>query len=53
MTGLWLLPRQSKPRQLIEMSATFGKFSNEGLGTPPGVWISRQTYDGVHSETKG
>ena len=53
MTDIWLLPRQGEPQQLIEMNATLGRFSGGGNGSRPGVWVSRQTYDGVHAETKG
>jgi len=50
---IWLLPHQGKPIELLEMNATISKFSKTGERTPPGVWIKRQTYDGVHAETKG
>jgi len=53
MTSMWLLPTRGKPKELIESNLTFGKFSKSGQGSAPGVWISRQTYDGVHAETKG
>ncbi len=51
-TDIWLLPEHGVPRRLIDANATFGKFSKDG-GDRGGVWISRQTYDGVHAETKG
>ncbi|MGD0497080.1 MAG: hypothetical protein ABSC23_01455 [Bryobacteraceae bacterium] len=53
MTDIWLLPKQGEPRKLIEMNAILGRFSSGSKGTRPGVWIRRQTYDGVHAETKG
>ncbi len=51
-TDMWVLPEHGPPKQLIDANATFGKFSKDS-GARPGVWISRQTYDGVHAETKG
>jgi hypothetical protein len=53
MSGMWLLPQRGEPRQLIDINATLGKFSRGGNKLPPGAWIRRQTYDGVHAETKG
>jgi hypothetical protein len=53
MTDMWLLPERGAPQELIEMNATFGKFSKGANGTRPGAWLSRETYDGVHAETKG
>jgi hypothetical protein len=53
MISVWLLPERGEPHQLIEENATQGKFSKRGKGNRPGVWINRQTYDGVHAETKG
>jgi hypothetical protein len=50
---LWLLPGHGGPRNLVEVNATLGEFSGGVKGTRPGVWINRQTYDGVHAETKG
>lgn len=52
-SGMWLLPQRGDPRQLIDINATLGKFSRGGNKLPPGAWIRRQTYDGVHAETKG
>jgi hypothetical protein len=51
-TAIWLLPEHGAPKQLIDANATFGKFL-KGSGTRPGIWISRQTYDGVNAATKG
>jgi hypothetical protein len=53
MSGMWLLPQRGEPQQLIDINATLGKFSQGGNKLPPGAWIRRQTYDGVHAETEG
>jgi hypothetical protein len=53
MTDIWLLPERGEPRQLVEMNGTLGKFSRGSKGSRPGAWIRRQTYDGVHAQTKG
>jgi hypothetical protein len=52
-TSLWLLPERGGPKELIESNAVLGKFSKGANTARPGVWISRQSYDGLHSETKG
>jgi hypothetical protein len=52
-TDIWLLPERGEPRELIAANATLGKFSRVGRDARPGVWIKRQSYDGVHAETKG
>jgi hypothetical protein len=51
-TDIWLLPERGAPKRLIDVGAKFGKVAKDP-GTRPGIWISRQTYDGVHAETKG
>ena len=53
MTNMWLLPEQGAPQALVAENAAYGKFSKGGNGTKPGAWIARQTYDGIHAETKG
>jgi len=52
-TSVWLLPERGGPKQLIEANAVLGKFSKGSNTARPGIWISRQNYDGVHSDTKG
>ena len=52
-TDIWLLARQGAPRRLLTINATISKFSTGSNGAPPGVAIHRQTYDGIHAETKG
>lgn len=54
MLDMWLLPERDKPQKLINgLNATLGRFSEGDNGTAPGLWIRRQTYDGIHAETKG
>lgn len=53
MLGIWVLPEHGNPQKLIEMNATLRRFSRGHNGARPGAWISRQTYDGAHAETKG
>ena len=53
MANIWLLPERGNARQLIEMNATLGRFSKGDNGSRSGTWIRRQTYDGVHAQTKG
>ncbi len=52
-TDIWLLPKHGNPTQLIEIVGTLGMIVKAGAKATPGVWIRRQTYDGVHAETKG
>ena len=52
-TNIWLLPERGAPLSLIVVNATLGKFSKAGKHARPGVWLKRQSYDGVHAETKG
>jgi hypothetical protein len=49
---IWLLPERGRPKRLIHANATIGNFIKNS-GTRPGIWIRRQTYDGVSAETKG
>lgn len=50
---IWLLPKREGPKCLLSILGVFGDFSARLAGKPPGVVIARQTYDGVHAETKG
>jgi hypothetical protein len=52
-TSVWLLPERGGPKELIESNAVLGRFSKGSNTARPGVWISRQSYDGLHSDTKG
>lgn len=52
-TDVWLLPNRGEPQRLLDINATLGRFSGAVKGARPGVWVNRQTYDGVHASTKG
>lgn len=52
-TVIWLLANHGVPKLLLRVPGVFGTFVNGERGDGPGVWISRETYDGVHAETKG
>ena len=50
-TEIWLLPERGHPKRLLYVQGEFQNFVSTETG--PGVVIARQTYDGIHSETKG
>jgi hypothetical protein len=50
---IWLLPEHGKPRLLLGLDGSFRTMNGTTPGALPGVAVDRQTYDGVHSETKG
>lgn len=52
-TVVWLLRRRGAPKELLTVNGTIDEFSRAGAGDEPGVWISRETYDGTDSATKG
>ena len=52
-TAIWLLPPGAPPKLLVEVQGTYERFFGPAAGETPGVTIARQTYDGVHPETKG
>jgi hypothetical protein len=52
-TEIWLLPQRGVPQLLLKFQGTYENFSPLTRGRKPGVMIARQTYDGVHAETKG
>jgi hypothetical protein len=52
-TEIWLLPERGDPKPLLQFPGVFQDFSGQAAGSVPGVTIARQTYDGVHAETKG
>ena len=51
-TQIWLLPPSGPPKLLLDIPGIFQQFS-DGAGRSPGVLVARETYDGVHAETKG
>jgi hypothetical protein len=52
-TEIWLLPEQGKPKLLAVVPGVFGEFVAASSEHKAGVWIDRETYDGVNSSTKG
>ena len=54
-TVIWLLPDVGKPKQLLHAVGALRRFQPTGSGANglPGVWIDRETYDGVHAQTRG
>jgi hypothetical protein len=52
-TLVWLLAPQASPKLILDLPGTYKGSSRGGSGKPPGMTFSRETYDGVHSETKG
>jgi hypothetical protein len=50
-TKIWYLPDRGAPRLLLSSESTIQKFSS-GVAAA-GVTLDRETYDGVHAETKG
>jgi hypothetical protein len=52
-TEIWLLPKGDKPRSILSLPGVYGKFVVSGDHQTAGVRVSRETYDGEHSETKG
>jgi hypothetical protein len=52
-TDIWLLPNHADPKLLLRITGVYKQFWNGNGAHRPGVMISRETYDGVHAETKG
>jgi hypothetical protein len=52
-TFVWLLPEIGAPAQLIDVPGAVTRVQKAESGQDPGLWIDHETYDGVHSETKG
>jgi hypothetical protein len=52
-TEIWLLPEQGKPKLLVAVRGVFGEFVAGSSDHKAGVWIDRETYDGVNAATKG
>jgi hypothetical protein len=51
-TSIWLLPGTGKPVELLAERGVVDRFIAPTEGEA-GVWINRDTYDGIHAETKG
>jgi hypothetical protein len=52
-TEIWLLPKGDKPRSILSLPGVYEQFVGSGDHQTAGVRVSRETYDGEHSETKG
>jgi len=52
-TVIWFLPERGIPKRLLDVPGSLDKFGRDGGGHEPGVWILRETYDGVNAATKG
>jgi hypothetical protein len=52
-TQIWYLPGRGNPKLLLATESTVLKFSRGTETSAPGVTVGRETYDGVHAETKG
>jgi hypothetical protein len=52
---VWLLPNAGEPKLLLRAVGALRRFQPIGAGVTgvPGIWIDRETYDGVHAETRG
>ncbi len=51
-TSIWLLPPLGPPKHVMDVPG-LPAGTRESSATPPGLFIDRQTYDGIHAETKG
>lgn len=52
-TEIWLLSEQGKPKLLVYVHGLLGEFVAASSEHKAGVWIDRDTYDGVNASTKG
>jgi hypothetical protein len=52
-TEIWFLPKSGEPKLLLSIAGTYRKSNVIASGKIRGITVERQTYDGVHSETKG
>jgi len=52
-TNVWLLQDNRIPKQLMDTPAVLLRPRRREGGRPAGLTIRRQTYDGLHAETKG
>ena len=52
-TEIWFLPERGEPKRLLRILGVYATLTRIAAGKIPGVTVARQTYDGVHSDTKG
>jgi hypothetical protein len=52
-TDVWLLPKAGPPKLLVHAHGVLDRIQAASAVRPGGLWIDTQTYDGIHSETKG
>lgn len=52
-TSVWLLPYSGPPKLVVDAVGALDRIQTAAEERAPGLWIDTQTYDGVHSETKG
>ncbi|MGA3019312.1 MAG: hypothetical protein ABSF62_19480 [Bryobacteraceae bacterium] len=52
-TMIWAIPQSGKPKLLLDLNGSVERIVRGDGGTEAGVWISRNTYDGVDASTKG
>jgi hypothetical protein len=51
-TGIWYLPERGKPKDLLSFGGGLENLSGNGAEIA-GAAIKRETYDGIHADTKG
>ena len=51
-TSAWFLPASGPPKHVLDVPGLLASTQESNAG-PPGLFIYRQTYDGIHAETKG
>jgi hypothetical protein len=49
-TSAWLLPTSGPPKHVLDVPGLLARIRNDDV---PGLFIDRETYNGVHAETKG
>jgi hypothetical protein len=52
-TEIWFLPERGRPKKLLSVPGVYEEFTSASAGKLAGVVVARQTYDGIHAETKG
>jgi hypothetical protein len=52
-SDIWVLPKRGDPKVILEIQGIFATITGGDDGRKPGVTVARQTFDGVHAETKG
>jgi len=50
---VWLLGQSGSPELLLDVPGWLAGIETPREGKPAGLWIDRDTYDGVNAETKG